>query len=188
MERELRAEQDRAFRLAEQRDKERMDKRREEERKQRELEAAKQREAEERLMKQTWQKQWRRWQKANLPSEPAAGTSGALRIGVRAPNGQRRIRHFNSSDPVRLLYTYVDVDVLAEDDDGEPAPSSPPAGYKPEFDFVLATAYPRSVVALSEVTLGEVPTLKGGANLVVESSSPPSSQDSDDDEEEEEED
>lgn len=185
MERELRAEQDRAFRLAEQRDKERMDKRREEERQKKEEEAAKQREEEERAMKQTWQKQWRRWQKANMPAEPAAGTPGTLRIGVRAPNGQRRIRHFNPTDSVRLLYTYVDVDVLAEDDASEPAPASPPAGYKPEFDFVLATAYPRSVVPLSEVTLGDVSTLKGGANLVVEASSPPSSQDSDDDDEEE---
>ena len=100
-----------------------------------------------------------------MPSEPKFG---GLRVGVRLPNGQRIIRMFSPSEPVEVLYAFVDVQFLLAGNN-TPAPTSPPAGYVHQFDFGLATAYPRKEVPLvAGMLLSGVDVLKGGANLVVE--------------------
>ncbi|KAG9012526.1 hypothetical protein FRB94_005843 [Tulasnella sp. JGI-2019a] len=168
-ERELRAEQDRAFAEAERMDRERMAKRREEELRVRREEEEKQKKEEEKWMREQWREQWRQHAHANLAVEPGPETPGRLRIGARLPNGQRIVRFFKVDETVEALYTWVDTGFLAAPSaHGEPA-TLPPADYKPEFEFNLASSFPREEVPLVEgKILGEVGALKGGANLVVE--------------------
>ncbi|KAG8899993.1 hypothetical protein FRB99_006331, partial [Tulasnella sp. 403] len=106
--------------------------------------------------------------KQQLAEEPASTVKGLIRVGIRLPNGQRLVRRFNPSDPVESLYAFADVHFLPSKDD-RPAPSTPPADYTHEYEFGLATTYPRKEVPFSSTaTLGDVDVLSGGANLVVE--------------------
>ncbi|KAG8849328.1 hypothetical protein FRB96_000864 [Tulasnella sp. 330] len=168
-ERELRAEQDRAFAEAERMDRERMAKRREEELRIKREDEERQKKEEEQWMREQWREQWRQHVHANLTPEPGPETRGRLRIGIRLPNGQRLVRFFKPDENIEALYTWADTGFLASPSaHGEPA-SLPPADYKPEFEFSLASSFPREEVPLIEgKILGDVNALKGGANLVVE--------------------
>jgi len=167
-ERELRAEQDRAFAEAERRDREKMLKRREEElRAEREAEERRRAEEEKRIGVK-WKEQWRREFKATLPPEAGPEIKNRIRVGLRLPDGQRMVRFFNPTEPLEALYTWADTG-FASTPQNEVEVVTLPAGYEPDFDFTLASAFPREAVPLVEgMTLGEVGALKGGGNLVVD--------------------
>lgn len=168
-ERDLRAEQDRAFAEAERLDRERMLKRREEEaRLQREAEEIQRKQLEERMREQ-WKNEWRRHARSTLPVEPGPECAGRLRIGMRLPDGQRLVRHFGPSDTLDVLYTFVDVQFVDRVSTDGGSTARPPADYNPGFDFTLTTAFPRVEVPFAKGTsLGSIGALKGGANLAVE--------------------
>lgn len=164
----MRAQQDLAFERARKQDEERLLARLEAERKAEEERRAHLRAEEAEKLKAINREAWRRWRKATLPTEPKFG---GLRIGVRLPSGNRVIRVFSPSEPVEVLYGFVDTQFLPPNsgDTTPPAPAGPPAGYEHSFDFGLATAYPRKEVPLETgKTLGQMDALKGGGNLVVE--------------------
>lgn len=46
-----------------------------------------------------------------LTEEPPAGTAGAVRIQFRFPDGSRAVRRFLQSDPVGMVYAFVDSEV-----------------------------------------------------------------------------
>lgn len=139
-----------------------------EERRKKEEEAERAKTAEAKRMKGVWRDQWRRWKRNNLPPEPTP-SKGALRVGIRLPDGRRLIRQFSPTDTVELLYSFVDVQLLSNDNSGD-ADIPPPPDYVPEFEFTVATAYPRHEVPVQPTSklLADIDALKGGANLVVE--------------------
>jgi len=168
VERQLRAEQDRAFKEAERIDRAKIEKRIREE-KEKELETQRLKAEEEHLKLQAKKKEdWRKWAKANLiPPEPPIGSKGALRIGIRLPDGKRLIRQFAPEDSLMALYTFVDVHFMKSIDG--PVPANPPTDYQHTFGFGLATSYPRKEIPWEEgVKLGNVSEVSRGGNLVVE--------------------
>ncbi|KAJ1305126.1 hypothetical protein OPQ81_000163 [Rhizoctonia solani] len=172
-ERQLREDQDRAFEESMRRDGERIRAARERER---EAEARAAQEAERKRLKQEEQdlrerrrrdrEVWRRWARRNLvPEEPSQG----VRVTVRIPSGQRRMRVFPVSAPVKAVYAFVETLSIPADQNPIDDPTSPPEGYEHEWGFELATTFPRVVVPCEEgVVVGDVEVLRGGVVLVVE--------------------
>ncbi|KDQ16648.1 hypothetical protein BOTBODRAFT_129521 [Botryobasidium botryosum FD-172 SS1] len=167
-ERELREEQDRAFREAERRDREKMRLKLEQERKEREEKERKAREEQQKKDKEEKRAAWRRWaRRALVPPEDTS--AGALRIGVRLPDGKRLIRKFNPRDSLTALYAFVDSQFIPASAAPEDDPVSAPADYINEWQFKLVSAFPRKDIDWQEATpLSAVDGLQGGANLVVE--------------------
>ncbi|KAG8791126.1 hypothetical protein FRC12_010111 [Ceratobasidium sp. 428] len=189
-ERQLRAEQDRAFEEAMKRDGERIRAAREREREAIAREAAeaervrlKREESERRERKKMDKEAWRRYARRTLvPAEPAGQ---GVRVTVRISSGQRRTRTFPTSTPVEAIYAWVETLSIPPDQGAGEDPDAPPSGYGYEWDFVLATTFPRVVVPCRvDVKVGEVEVLRGGVVLVVEGTG----EDAEDDEEEESED
>ncbi|CAE6426200.1 unnamed protein product [Rhizoctonia solani] len=172
-ERQLREEQDRAFEESMRRDGERIRAARERER---EAEARAAQEAERERLKREEEgmrerrrrekEVWRRWARRNLvPEEPSRG----VRVTVRIPSGQRRMRVFPPSAPLKSVYAFVETLSIPADQHPIDDPTSPPAGYEHEWGFELATTFPRVVVPCEEgVVVGDVEVLRGGVVLVVE--------------------
>jgi len=44
-----------------------------------------------------------------LPPEPVAGTSGAVTVAVRLPDGTRLTRRFMTAEPIQHIYFWLDV-------------------------------------------------------------------------------
>ena len=199
-ERELRAEQDRAFKEAQRKDYERIAKRREEERKRKEEEERVQREAAERHKRKEERIHWRRFARRVVVPKEVPGSKSAVRIGVRFPNGKLVVRKFEPADSIIGLYAFVDAQMIPAQYNPEDDPSEPPAGHHYtgdvdthdwEWEFKLAVAFPRSAVPWTKVTqtkIGDVEALKGGANLVIEMLTPIQEDDNDTMSDEEEED
>jgi len=192
----MRAEQDRAYREAMNRDKERIERkireeqetlrRAEEERiaEEKKLNA----EEEERKKKGEWDRmrmEWRRYLRWLSKINPAP--SAGLRIGIRMPDGTRGVRIFSPRDSLTALYGFVDSHFIPSelviDEDPTSPPSSPSKGeaavhgeiagssLTPEqwWKFRLATSYPRREIPWRpNTTLGGISGLENGVQLVVE--------------------
>lgn len=183
-ERELRAEQDRAFEESQRKDYERITKRREEERRQKEEEERVQREAAERHKRKEERIHWRRFARRAVVPKEVPGSKSAVRIGVRLPKGKLVVRKFEPTDSITGLYAFVDAHMIPpqykpEDDPNEPPTRHSYAGdidtHDWEWEFRLAVAFPKSAIPWtkgSQVKIGDVEALKGGANLVIEMLTP----------------
>jgi len=195
-ERFMRAEQDRAYREAMNRDKERIERKIQEEREaqrraEEERNAEEKRlkaEEEERNRKEEWGRkrmEWRRYLRWLSKANPAP--SGGLRISVRMPDGTRGVRIFSPRDSLTALYGFADFHFVPSELLVGEDPTSPPSSslrgeaavheeiagssLLPEqwWKFRLATSYPRKEIPWrSNVTLGGIPELGNGVQLVVE--------------------
>ncbi|KZO90637.1 hypothetical protein CALVIDRAFT_542498 [Calocera viscosa TUFC12733] len=165
-ERLLREEQDRAFRDAEKRDRERIEKKRGEERARLQAEGEKRRQAEEEALRAERTDQWRRWARKSLvPPEMKDG----VRIGVRLADGRRLIRNFARVSTLEHLYAFVDVQSLSDDSATSVDSDFPPPNYTPEWDFQLASTYPRIEIPFAkDMRIMDIPALQNGANLIAE--------------------
>ncbi|PFH48584.1 hypothetical protein AMATHDRAFT_5669 [Amanita thiersii Skay4041] len=140
LERQLREEQDRAYREAARKDKERIEammrkereeaeqKRRQEEEREREQER---KEALEREIRKKEEERmiWRRWMRRHMVGRTPTGEGeGPLRMAIRLPNGTRLVRRFKADMSLTALYAFVDVQFipahLVEDDDPKSIPSA----------------------------------------------------------------
>lgn len=174
LERELKAEQDRAYLEASRRDAERVAKKREEERQRAlEVERKRQEEAHKHLFEQQ-RRQWITWAKTQLvPREPSPGESDTIRLAFRLPNGRNLSRHFRKTDALEAAFAYVETAAAATDsDDDGSRQTDPPAGYQHEFKFSLVLGYPRQRLGTDKLRtspiLGEIEGLGSSANLIVE--------------------
>lgn len=172
-ERQLREDQDRAFAESQARDYERIMKRREEERQRQREEQKIELEAAERIRRRGERMQWRRYaRQALIPPEPTSKTS--LRIGVRLPTGKQIIRKFDPTDSITGLYAFVDSLLIPPEFSPEHDPTTPPGEeetYDWDWDFRLSVVLPRAPLPWTfgnNQKLGDVPALKGGANLILE--------------------
>ncbi|EPQ28534.1 uncharacterized protein PFL1_03838 [Pseudozyma flocculosa PF-1] len=177
IERELKAEQDRAYEEASRRDAERVARKREEER-QRALEAERQRRAQAELEAQQQKRRaWLGWAKRHLvPEEPSAGQP-AIRLAFRLPDGKNLSRSFQPSDRLESVFAYVETHAAGVDEQDSAALSVPPSEYEHRYDFTLVLGYPRKQIGPellavgadgSGKTLGDIDGLAPSANLIVE--------------------
>lgn len=185
MERELRAEQDRAYAESSRRDQERILQRRaEEQQRASEAQSAAAVEA-DRARQQQRVAEWRRWAQAHLvPREPVANRGTAIRVAIKLPDGRNLQRHFRPSDTLEQLYAYVDT-IDAQVD--EPPVCAPP-DYQHSFPFSLVQTYPRRVLPTQDslaMPLEELDGFGPSANLIVEPirAGPSDDEESEDDEE-----
>lgn len=187
-ERSLRNEQDNAFALSAQRDRERIEAKLAAERTARqEVERAEQqhqnevakskRAKEEQEAKKLRQLDWCRYARRSLlPTEPAP-SQNAIRVGIRLPDGNRLVRRFAPTDTLTTLYTFVAIQAIPSELTPSGDPSTPPEGYLPgeagiqadNWSFKLVSAYPRSEIHWkASIALESIKELKDGGQLVVE--------------------
>ncbi|KAJ3301647.1 hypothetical protein HDV03_000526 [Kappamyces sp. JEL0829] len=118
--RSIREQQDAAYQLSLQADREKaaLLKKEAEEKRQRELQA------EQALQDEENRRQAKRERKIELASalvpEPPANAKAVTRINIRLPSGERIIRRFDATKPIQLLYDFIEtkdldpIDLLAE--------------------------------------------------------------------------
>lgn len=169
MERELRAEQDRAYQEASRRDAERITQKREEER-QKALAAQRLREEQEqKALRQRKQQAWQKWALHNLvPQEPPTSQE-AVRLSFRLPSGKTLVRRFSPHDTVEAAFAFVESASSVEE--GSNGIHQKPSGYDHVYGFSLVTGYPRKRIEfpqMSSAQLKDVDGLAQGASLIVE--------------------
>ncbi|KAJ7078398.1 hypothetical protein C8R43DRAFT_1083342 [Mycena crocata] len=202
--RALRAEQDRAFRETAARDGARIEALMQADaRAAREAEAARlAQEAEaERAAREAADKEkraaeragWRRWTRRVLSTQPE--DPQGVRLAIRLPDGGRVVRRFADTRSLTSLYAFVDGQLADSDGDSDFSPeghsSADVEGAMEEqmgadadawWGFQLVLAYPRQEIPWVRATVGDVESLKGGAQLVVHLHTPTTTTgDSDDD-------
>ncbi|KAF9653561.1 hypothetical protein BDM02DRAFT_3125535 [Thelephora ganbajun] len=195
-ERFMRAEQDRAYREAMNRDKARIERKireeREAQRRAEEERVAEEKrlkaEEEERNRKEEWGRrrmEWRRYLRWLSKTNPTP--SADLRIGIRMPDGTRGIKIFSPRDSLTALYGFVDSHFIPSELPAGEDPTSPPSSslrgetavheeisgssLSPEqwWKFRLATSYPRREISWQPSgTVGGTSGLENGVQLVVE--------------------
>lgn len=168
----------------------------EEERRERERIQAKQeeeerkvREQEKKLKKEALRMDWRRWTRRVDSGRKENVDGKGLRIAIRLPNGARVLRVFDPSATLTSLYAFVDTNLIPAEHNVDEDPSDPPDNGNWNGDlehfieariareasgiewwgFQLALAYPRKEIPWrSNVKLGDIESLKGGGQIVVE--------------------
>ena len=76
-----------------------------------------------------------------LTEEPAAGTDGAVRIQFRMPDGSRAVRRFLQSDPVGMVYAFVESEAKGGQGKAvELRAGYPPADLSPMREETIANA------------------------------------------------
>jgi FAS-associated factor 2 len=145
--RHLRAEQDRAFREAEARDREKSQRLKEQQR-QAKLAAEKEEQARQaRASALENRKAWRRYARKHL-LPPSAGP---IRVALRVPaSSERNIRNFYPGPSALPLFIYAETLLIPADEAPESDPDSPPSGYTPPYDFRIVTNYPRKEIGMME--------------------------------------
>ncbi|KAI3617425.1 hypothetical protein CBS9595_003334 [Malassezia furfur] len=164
-ERQLKADQDRAYAEASARDQDRVLARRAEAAQRAEAERVREAAAAAQAAQAAQQAHWRRWARTALvPAEPPAGAE-AVRLSVHLPSGRNLQRRFASDAPLEAVYAYVDT----ADSEGDAAPA-PPDGYVHTYAFQLVQTYPRHTLDIAHLAtpLKALPHLGKSANLVVE--------------------
>ncbi|TFK24079.1 hypothetical protein FA15DRAFT_756742 [Coprinopsis marcescibilis] len=194
--REIRDEQDRAFRDAARRDTERIQAKIEAERLQkeaerhaeglrREEEAMLRAEEEIREQQREHRMNWRRWTRRAFEAKLGQG-SKSLRVAIRLPNGERSIQQFSPDHTLTTLYAVVDSCLIPGEYSRSEDPDSAPEGsgdiealleahvrklHDPSkyWGFRIASSYPRVEIPWEGgVQLSTISHLKGGGQVVVE--------------------
>ena len=189
--RKLREEQEQAFALTAEQDRQRILKKMEEEKRAREEyemqemvrlveEAERKRAMDEREERERNRLLWYRYaRRCLLKPEPALVAGGdTIRIGVRLPDGSRHVRHFEPADSVTSLYIFVASQLIPTNLSPSDDPMEPPAGFQAgeegiteeAWSFKLALSYPRQELNWApKMSLSSISALRGGAQVVVES-------------------
>ena len=194
--RHLRDEQDRAFQMAAQRDKERIEAKMAAEKAA--IEAKRLAEEETRLasqrrarevevarVKENERMDWRRWTRRTIVSHLTENIQGSLRIAIRLPTGGRVVHQFSQSSTLTSLYAFVDSGLIPEHYSTSDDPASLPhqhgvgeqaleehigQGGEEYWGFNVVLAYPRTKIPWKAgIKLSDVDQLKGGGQVVVES-------------------
>ena len=193
--RHLREEQDRAFQMAAQRDKDRIEAKMAEEKAaietkrlaEEEIRLASQRRAREveiARVKENERMDWRRWTRRTIESQSTESTQSCLRIAIRLPTGVRVVHQFSQSSTLTSLYAFVDSALIPNHYSTCDDPSSLPdqrgvgeqaledhisQGDEDYWGFNVVLAYPRTKIPWKAgIKLSDIEQLKGGGQVVVE--------------------
>ncbi|KAF6743972.1 hypothetical protein DFP72DRAFT_1079270 [Ephemerocybe angulata] len=137
LERAMREEQDRAFALGAQRDRDRLTQKaleaetarlqqQQEAEAREEAERRRQREEEEEVRRAEERMAWRRWTRRSFAQADANGGGKALRLAIRLPTGQRLVHTFAGDADLTDLYAYIDAQFIPASLPSSEDPSSPP--------------------------------------------------------------
>lgn len=171
VERQLRAEQDRAYQEASRRDAERITQKREEER-QKVLEA--QRIREEREQKEALQRKqhaWQMWAFHNLVPQEPTGSTASVRLSFRLPSGKTLVRQFSPTDTVEAVFAFVESASVSAEAENNAFQAQKPTDYQHTYRFTLVTGYPRKRIEFSSVAMAKLQDVDGlskGASLIIE--------------------
>ena len=161
--RHLREEQDRAFRDAERKDREKMQVQKQKEEMAQIQRDRAEREEREKVDRIDKRRVWRRYARKHL----LMPSSGSIRIALRTPlSAERNIRQFSPGPSTLPLFVFAETLLIPPSDSPENDPDSPPGGYEPEWDFRIVTTYPRrEIERVKSVGEGEWDAVKsaGGA-------------------------
>ena len=161
--RHLREEQDRAFREAERKDREKLQAAKQAEQLALTNKERSEREAAEKADRAEKQRQWRRYARKHLlpPSR------GPIRVALRTPiSSERVVRQFEPGPSTLPLFLLAETLLISASDSPTEDPDSPPEGFDPEYDFRIVTAYPRKEIGRVEnggEEVWKVVTAAGGA-------------------------
>ena len=169
-ERRLRTEQDRAYAEAGRRDAERIRQRTAE------IEATKRREREAEQARQDAERTrerraaWRAYARRHLvPAEPPATGVASARIAVKLPDGRRLVRRFAATDPIDVLYAWIESEAGGPVSTDPHHSAAPPPRYTHDFRFRIAQMMPKRTLEREDgQTLESVGGILPAANLVVE--------------------
>ncbi|KAI8066605.1 thioredoxin-like protein [Gongronella butleri] len=169
LERQLRQDQDRAYReslLADQEKERRAEEQRQKELQQQEKERLAEEERQRKLEKRA---QYIQSLCTILANEPGADYKGKItKINFRLANGERVVRAFKEEDTVETLYQFVEAyPLLAQ----HPESVAAPAEYQHVFRFNLHSPFPRTIYDVKEqrtVPLSDIPSLWPSATLIVD--------------------
>ncbi|ORX45724.1 UBX-domain-containing protein [Hesseltinella vesiculosa] len=169
MERQLREDQDRAYRESLLADQEK-DRRAEEERREQEQLREQERLAqEERDRIKQKRKEYIQSLCHSLPKEPSSEEQGkVIKINFRLANGERVIRAFREKETLETLYQFVEAYPFLSQ---QPSKISPPDDYEHEYRFTLHSPFPRTVYDVTQdgtKHLAEIRSLWPSATLIVD--------------------
>lgn len=183
-ERDLMAEQDRAFEEVSRRDAERVAAKRAEEAARAQQEAQRQAEVEARRALQQKKMQWLQWARVNLrrrvgeQEEAKKGASPATTTAVHAvlPSGSRINKTFALDEPLEHLFAWIETTgggSGGDEDEDSTADVKPPTDYDHMYNFDVFYGYPRQRLHYDakesgHVTVGDVAGLAPRANIIVE--------------------
>ena len=146
--RHLREEQDRAFREAERKDREKMQAQRQAEAAERVRQEREAREAQRVIENKAKRAQWRRYARKHLLSP----SQGSVRVALRTPLGaERHMRQFEAKPSTEALFVWAETLLIPPQDGEEGDPDSPPTDFEPPSDFRIVTQYPRREVERTSI-------------------------------------
>jgi FAS-associated factor 2 len=151
--RHLREEQDRAFRKAERRDRQKLEAARQQAELERiQLERA-ERDAAVREQAVRDRAAWRRYARKHL----LPASAGPIRVNLRTPlNADRNVWQFAPGASTLPLFLFAETRLIPAEDTPETDPDAPPAGYEHAWGCRIVTAYPRHEIELVETGGEEV--------------------------------
>ncbi|KGB75769.1 hypothetical protein I307_05936 [Cryptococcus deuterogattii 99/473] len=167
----VRAEQDRAFRASEAKDRERMRVAKQKEEAERIKKEREEKERREKELIKEKRKIWRRYARKHL----LPPSNGPVRVALRTPlSSERHLHHFTPSSSTLSLYIFAETLLIPASAKKEDDPDTPPEGYDPlaylsssssntiangagisdilgeeevgDWPFTLVTAYPRQTI------------------------------------------
>lgn len=143
----MRAEQDRAFQEAADRDRVRMNEAREKERQERQAREAQEKAKRDKEEATEKRKAWRRYARKHLLPK----SEGPIRVALRVPaSSERNIRNFTAGPSTLPLFVYAETLLIPTSDTPDSDPDQPPTGFTPPYDFRIVTNYPRKEIELKE--------------------------------------
>jgi FAS-associated factor 2 len=151
--RHLREEQDRAFREAERRDREKILAVRAQAELERVQRERAERDAAAKHKAVQNRREWRRYARKHLLPK----SEGTVRINLRTPlNADRNIWQFTPGPSTLPLFLFAETRLIPASDLPENDPDSPPEGYEHAWGFRLVTSFPRLEIELVETGGEEV--------------------------------
>ena len=150
--RHLREEQDRAFREAERKDREKMQAQKQMDEMVRIQKERTEREDQEKADRIEKRRVWRRHARKHL----LPPSSGPIRVALRTPfSAERNVRHFSPGPSTLPLFVFAETLLIPPSDSPETDPDTAPEGYEPDWDFRIVTSYPRREIERVERRGGE---------------------------------
>lgn len=146
----IREQQDQAYQLSLQRDRQKQEERRQ-----------------QRLLEKN-KEQWLKWRAFTLHPEVDASKKGEYsRIAIRLSGGERVLRRFAKNVTIEEIYAFVELSDRGLLNSGENV--SKPEGFTYPYQFTLISPMPRAELSPSDTLIGEEPVVWPNGNLIVES-------------------
>ncbi|KAG5439534.1 hypothetical protein PCANB_002109 [Pneumocystis canis] len=142
--RQIRAQQDNAYKTSLAIDRERMLQREKEKKHKAEIERKKQRELDNAKILETNKIQWKLWRASKLFPEPTSNSCQIAKISLRLQNGERIIRKFDANASIEEIYAFIECRDINTNKFHKPL--EPPLNYIHKFNFQLVSPIPRQII------------------------------------------